>query len=225
MLSILKHIAISALISCAVWVAVTVLLALLAFGHLQVIRIVLRVRKALARMPAGVVFHSRDKVLVLTVYNAAEDTEKNVLVGIFGWPSLLHWNSGVARSKATLRRKATAEVAWRAALFALVTVPVFCVAGWLAATANPLWIYVLLFLVAHQILLTVIAGQVYIIKYAGLTYLTFYLFLHRTGLWWQPSPSLGAGLYFGFNMLSMAAVGWAAKSQRAERAEAAGLAA
>ncbi|NNN33275.1 hypothetical protein HLK59_23525 [Streptomyces sp. S3(2020)] len=223
MLNILKHLAISALISCVVWVAVTVLLALLAFGHLQIIRIVLRVRRGLARMPPGVVFHSRDNVLVLTAYNAAQDAEKNVPVGVFGWPSQLHWSSGAARSKATLRRKATAEAVWRAALFVLVTVPTFGMAGWLAATANPLWIYVVLFLVAHQILLTVLAGQVYIIKYAGLTYLTTYLFLHRTGLWWHPSPSLAAGLYFGFNMLSMAAVGWVGKSARAERVEAAGL--
>ncbi|MET9847926.1 hypothetical protein [Streptomyces ossamyceticus] len=105
---------------------------------------------------------------------------------------------------------------WRSVLFTLVTVPVFAVAGWLAITVDPLWTYVVLFLVAHQVLLTVI-NRLFFVKYAGVTYLTGYLVLHRVGVSWHPSPSVAAAVYFGFVMVSMLAVGWVAKSEQAEQ--------
>ncbi|MFI1360629.1 hypothetical protein ACH4TV_44720 [Streptomyces sp. NPDC020898] len=217
MMHILELIVICALVSCAVWAAATALLFLIGFGHLRVIRIVLRVRRGLAHMPAGVVFHSSDGALVLTAYNAAEDREKSVPVAMFGRPSLLRWTSGAARSKAALRRRTTIEVVWRSALFTLVTVPVFAVAGWLAITVDPLWTYAVLFLVAHQVLLGV-TNRMFFIKYAGVTYLTGYLLLDRVGVAWHPSPSVAAAVYFGFVMVSMLAMGWVAKSEQAEKA-------
>ncbi|MEW2082019.1 hypothetical protein [Streptomyces sp. NPDC005283] len=212
MVDILKQVVICALITGALWVATTVLLHLIAYGHVVGIRLAFRVRRALVRMPAGAIFHSREGCLILTAYNPAEDKEKSLPLAVVGRPSLLRWGSGAAKSKAALRRRATGEMVWRAALFALVTVPVFAAAVWLTFTASLLWAYVVLFLIAHQILLFVI-GRVFIMKYWSVAWVIGYLFLHRVQLW-HPSPPVAAAVYFGLTLVSMAVLAWAVKDEK-----------
>ncbi|WP_406387275.1 hypothetical protein [Streptomyces sp. NBC_00887] len=201
-MEILKHLLIAILITAALWAVSTTLLFLIGFGHVKVIRALISIRRTIPRLPAGAVFHSRDGQVTMTWYNGAQDTDENLLFARFSKPTLLTWKSGRGKSRAAVGRRVTAELTWRTALLALVTVPLFVATVWLAVNESWLWVYATLFLVAHYAL-RMVTNQIFFLRFGVVSYVTANLFLERARLW-HPSPTIAASLLFGVVMSAMA---------------------
>ncbi|MFI8287601.1 hypothetical protein ACIGBL_00515 [Streptomyces sp. NPDC085614] len=204
-----------ALIAGAGWVAVTLVMLAMGYGHLRQIRAVLRMRRSLAVVPAGSVFHWDEGGVVATLYDAGTDEDVSMPFARVTWPTLMRWKPGRAKSKARVRRRIAAELAWRTALLLLVTVPLFTACVWLTLTSDLLWGYALLVLVGHQTL-TAVSGQIFFYKFWPLSVVTTYFFLHRVD-WWHPSLQVAAPLFCAFTLLSMVGVSLVSRWERRER--------
>ncbi|MFF2524232.1 hypothetical protein [Streptomyces liangshanensis] len=207
----IKHLLAAALITAALWAGSTAVLLLIGLGHVRTVRALIAVRRGLPRLPAGAVFHSRAGEVVMTWYNGARDTDESLLLVRFSPPTLLRWRSGRGKSKAALARRVNAELAWRAALVPLVTLPVFATTIWLALTDSWLWIYATLYLVAHYALRAV-SNRIFFFKFGFLSGVTAYLFLDRAHLW-HPSPTVAASLFFAMSVSAMALVAVAERTE------------
>ncbi|MCX5155880.1 hypothetical protein ACWGCI_35635 [Streptomyces sp. NPDC054949] len=201
LMEFLKQALIALLITSAGWIGSTLLLYLMSFGHIKTLHLLLRVRRSLAHVPAGSVFHCRSGEVTVTRYDPTVDEDVTLSFVRFSWPTLLRWKPGTGKSKARFHRRLRGELFWRTALLVLVTVPLFGGVLWLTLTSDPLWGYLLVFLVAHQTLLAVIS-RVFFFKFWALGMVTTYLFLHKVSLW-HPSPEVAAPLFCGFMLLSM----------------------
>lgn len=203
-----------ALIAGAVWVAATLMMFAMGYGHIRMIRTVLRIRRSLALVPAGTVFHWRSGEIIATAYNATTDEDVSLPFARVTWPTLMKWKPGRAKSTARFRRRIAGELAWRTALLLLVTVPLFAACAWLTLTSDLMWGYVLLGLVGHQTV-TALSGQIFFYKFWPLSAVTTYFFLHRVG-WWHPSPQIAAPLFCAFTLLSMVMAILISRSERGE---------
>ncbi|MFJ3781678.1 hypothetical protein [Streptomyces sp. NPDC090093] len=198
------------------WAVTTLVLFAMGFGHLRTIRTLLRVRRLLAPLPAGTVFHWRSGDVVVTAYDPVADEEVSLFFARVPWPTLLKWKPGTGKSKDRMRGRIDAEIAWRTALLLLVTVPAFAVCAWLTATADPMWGYALVFLVAHQTL-TALSGRIFFLKFWAVAMVTTYFCLDRVNLW-HPSPQVAAPMFCGFVLLSILVVGLIDRSERKDEA-------
>ncbi|WP_030208005.1 hypothetical protein [Streptomyces sp. NRRL S-87] len=188
------------------WLAGAVLLFLIAQGHVVVIGMLARTYLYLYVLPEGAVFRSWNGCLAARAYDPETDEDKTYELIRVGRLSFLRWRSGRARSAASVRRRFALEAAWRAGILLFVTVPVFGVVAWLTYAVDPLWAYVLVFLVAHQVLTGFVPGGGFYLRPWLVHLFVVYVFLDGADLW-HPSLAVAAPVYCGFVLLGMARTG------------------
>ncbi|MEV7617110.1 hypothetical protein [Streptomyces sp. NPDC089799] len=203
-----------ALLSAGLWLGVAALMALMAYGHPSSIRRFLAVRRMLPGLPAPVVFESARGWLLATALDAGTGEEETARLIHTGRLSLLGRGMRGPVDAMVLRRRLAAEVAWRVALLALVTLPALAAAVWLTYTVSPVWGWVVALLAGYQWMMVGTGGEPVLPAFRFVVpLLTAYLFAGRVD-WWHPSPAVTAALCSTYTLVGMAAHGFFSSGER-----------